>query len=126
MRHLGLATIASFVAAGMLATPALAQRDPAYQAARDAQQVGELPDGYLGIVGTPTPALRKVVDDVNIKRRVLYTSRAQATNSTIEEYALTMGCKAILETKPGEMYRTPGGVWKVRTAELPERDSRCS
>ena len=37
------------------AAPAMAQdRDPAYAAARAAEQVGEQPDGYLGIVGTPT------------------------------------------------------------------------
>jgi uncharacterized protein len=33
------------------ATPALAQRDPAYAAARAAGKVGEQADGYLGIVG---------------------------------------------------------------------------
>ncbi|HEU4821499.1 MAG TPA: DUF1318 domain-containing protein, partial [Qipengyuania sp.] len=32
------------------ASPALAQRDPAYAAARAAGQVGETIDGYLGVV----------------------------------------------------------------------------
>jgi uncharacterized protein YdbL (DUF1318 family) len=38
-----------------IALPATAQeRDPAYAAARAAGQIGELPDGYIGAVGTPT------------------------------------------------------------------------
>ena len=37
-----------------VALPATAQeRDPAYAAARAAGQIGELPDGYIGVVGTP-------------------------------------------------------------------------
>jgi uncharacterized protein YdbL (DUF1318 family) len=125
MRAFSLATIASLVALGMLATPALAQRDPAYAAARSAGQVGEQADGYLGIVGTPTPTLQRLIDDINIKRRALYARRAQETNATLEAYALTSGCQAILRTEPGEKYRTPAGIWKTRGAEAPERDPRC-
>ena len=39
-----------------VAAPAIAQRDPAYAAARAAGQIGEQPDGYLGFATTPTPA----------------------------------------------------------------------
>ena len=51
------AAVIGIVAFG--ATAAFAQRDPAYAAARSAGQVGEQPDGYLGIVGAATPALRR-------------------------------------------------------------------
>ena len=79
-----------FAAAGLgavlaLATPALAQqRDPAYQAARAAGQVGEKPDGYLGFVGTPSAELRRLVDDLNIRRREAYTRSARERGSTVE------------------------------------------
>lgn len=117
--------IAASLALAGLATPALAQRDPAYAAARAAGQVGEKIDGYLGIVGAATPALQAVVNDINIKRRALYSQRAQAANATLDEYALTAGCQAILATKPGEKYQAPDGSWQTRGSGLPQRDARC-
>lgn len=110
---------------GMLASPAQAQRDPAYQAARDNGQVGEKMDGYLGIVGAATPALRAMVDDLNIRRRAVYAEQAQANNATLEEYAFTAGCLAISRTTPGEMYQAPDGTWHQRTSSPPQRDPRC-
>ncbi|WP_407644591.1 YdbL family protein [Erythrobacter mangrovi] len=108
-----------------IAVPAYAQRDPAYAAARSAGQVGEKMDGYLGIVGAETPELRRIVNDINIKRRAVYSERAKATNATLEEYALTAGCQAILATVPGEKYQAPDGTWATRGAGAPMRDSRC-
>ena len=113
------------LALGGIAAPAYAQRDPAYAAARAAGQVGEKMDGYLGIVGAETAELRRLVNDINIKRRAVYSERAQATNATIEEYALTAGCQAILATTPGEKYQAPDGSWQTRTSAPPMRDSRC-
>ncbi len=108
-----------------LASPALAQRDPAYAAARAAGQVGEKIDGYLGVVGAGTPALQAIVNDINIKRRALYASKAQAANATLDEYALTAGCQAIMATKPGEKYQAPDGTWQTRGPGAPQRDARC-
>ncbi|WP_090480282.1 YdbL family protein [Qipengyuania nanhaisediminis] len=120
---LGAAAVAT--ALGGIAAPAFAQRDPAYAAARAAGQVGEKMDGYLGIVGAETAELRRVVNDINIKRRAVYAERAQANNATLEEYALTAGCQAILATTPGEKYQAPDGTWQTRTSAAPLRDSRC-
>ena len=117
--------IAAALAATSLATPASAQRDPAYAAARAAGTVGEKIDGYLGVVGAGTPALQAVVNDINIKRRALYSQKAQAANATLDEYALTAGCQAILATKPGEKYQAPDGSWQTRGAAAPLRDARC-
>ena len=119
---------AAGIAAGLLASaPASAQRDPAYEAARSSGQVGEKMDGYLGIVGTPNAALQRVVADINIKRRALYSQRAQAATPpvTLEEYALTAGCLAIARTVPGEKYQAPDGSWQTRGAGAPQRDARC-
>ena len=111
--------------AGMLAAPVHAQRDPAYQAAREAGQVGEKMDGYLGIVGVATPQLRALVDDINIRRRAVYAQQAQANNATLEEYAFTAGCLAISRTSPGEMYQAPDGSWQQRGSGPAQRDPRC-
>ena len=110
---------------GMLAGPALAQRDPAYQAARAGGQVGEQPDGYLGVVGAGSAELRALVSNINIQRKAAYTSRAQASGATVEQLAFTSGCRLVEQTAAGEKYRTPGGAWATRGAGTPERDGRC-
>jgi hypothetical protein len=125
MRNSVLAGLAALAAIGLVATPALAQRDPAYAAAREAGKVGEQPDGYLGIVGDANPALQRLVDDINIKRRSIYAEKAKEKKTTLEAYSLTAGCEAIARTVAGEKYRAPDGSWQTRTAEPPVRDVRC-
>lgn len=108
----------------MASGTALAQRDPAYAAARSAGQVGEQPDGYLGIVGSATPELRALVSKINIQRKAAYTQGAQA-GSTVEQFAFVSGCNLIARTEAGEMYQAPDGSWKKRGGGAPERDPRC-
>ena len=120
-----LAVSAAALALSGIAAPALAQRDPAYEAARQSGKVGEKPDGYLGVVASGDAAIKKMVDDINIKRRALYAQKAQAANATLEEYAMTAGCLAISRTAPGEKYMTPQGTWETRTSAAPIRDPRC-
>lgn len=118
--------VASALATGLIVSaPALAQRDPAYDAARSAGLVGEKMDGYLGIVGASTSELQRIVNDINIRRRAVYAEKARAANATLEEYALTAGCLAIARTVPGEKYQAPDGSWQTRTSAPPLRDSRC-
>ena len=121
-RMIGVALVASMLAP----VAVMAQgRDPAYAAARASGQVGEKLDGYLGFVGTPSAAMRAMVDDLNIKRKAAYAAKAQANNATIEEYALSSGCQLILNTQSGEKYQAPDGTWQTRTSATPSRDSRC-
>ena len=117
---------AALLGLGLVAGPALAQRDPAYAAARSAGQVGEKMDGYLGVVGSGNAQLRAMVDDINIRRRAVYAEQAQAKGATLEEYAFTAGCLAISRTEPGEMYVAySNGQWTARTGSSPDRDPRC-
>lgn len=125
MRNSVLAAIAALSTLGVVAAPALAQRDPAYAAAREGGRVGEQADGYLGIVGPANPALQRMVDDINIKRRAVYAEKAKENNATLEAYALTAGCQAVARTTPGEKYRAPDGSWQTRTSAPPIRDPRC-
>ncbi|MFL0413302.1 YdbL family protein [uncultured Sphingomonas sp.] len=109
---------------GVSAT-AWAQRDPAYAAARSAGEVGEQPDGYLGVVGAGSPQVRALVNAINIQRKAAYTQKAQASGATVEQLAFTSGCNLIQQTAPGEKYRTPDGNWETRGAGAPIRDPRC-
>lgn len=125
MRRFLTIAAASTAALGVLVAPAMAQRDPAYAAARANGSIGEQPNGYLGIVGNATPALQRLVNDINIKRKAVYTREAQENNATVEAYAMTSGCLAISRTVPGEKYMDPNGTWRTRTREAPVRDPRC-
>lgn len=107
------------------AAQAMQDRDPAYEAAREAGRVGEKVDGYLGIVGPATPELERIVADINIRRRAVYTQRAKAQNATINEYAISAGCKLILRTEPGEKYQAPDGSWQTRTEAPPILLPQC-
>ena len=122
--HFGIAA-AALAVAGMIPVAALAQRDPAYAAARAAGEVGEKVDGYLGFVTPPAPALKAMINELNIKRKAVYAEKAAAAKATVEEYALTSGCLLISQTKPGEKYQGPDGSWQTRGATPPLRDSRC-
>jgi uncharacterized protein YdbL (DUF1318 family) len=118
----GWATLAALV----LVAPASAQqRDPAYAAARASGQVGEKVDGYLGFPVAPSAEIRRLADDINIKRKAVYAERAEANGATIEEYAFSAGCQAIARSVPGEKYQAPDGSWQTRTAAAPLRDPRC-
>jgi uncharacterized protein YdbL (DUF1318 family) len=121
-RAFAAATLAALLPLGMAQAQS---RDPAYAAARASGQIGEQGDGYLGMVGAGTPALHHIVEDINIRRKAVYSERAQAQHATVEEYAFTTGCLLIAQTEPGEKYRAPNGSWETRGAGPPLRDSRC-
>lgn len=116
-------TVAAALAAVGLSAGATAQRDPAYAAARAAKQVGEQPDGYLGVVSGGAD-IQALVRDINIKRKAAYTASAQASGATVEQFAFTSGCNLVAKVGRGEMYRTPSGQWKENTGS-PELDPRC-
>jgi uncharacterized protein len=124
--------IEMIVAAGLLiitgATAVQAQRDPVYQSARTDGLVGEKTDGYLGFVTPPSAAIKALVDDINIKRKEVYTKSAveAGAGATVASLAFRNGCRLISErTAIGEKYQLPSGEWTTKTADAPTLDSRC-
>jgi uncharacterized protein len=107
-------------------TAAYAQSGPTYQSARSEGLIGELPTGYIGFVSPPTAAIKALVDDINIKRKAVYTEQAQANSATVEEFAFRTACRLIKEKMvAGEKYQAPDRSWKTRDATPPLLDSRC-
>ncbi len=122
------AMLAGSLALAVLAVSAPAsaqQRDPAYAAARASGQVGEKTDGFLGYPVPPSAEVRKIGEDINIKRREVYAQKAAAQKATIDDYGFTSGCQLILATVPGEKYQAPDGSWQTRTSAPPLRDNKC-
>lgn len=117
---------AALLLGATVSTAAYAQRDPAYQSARSEGLIGELPTGYIGFVTPPTAAIKALVDDINIKRKAVYTEQAQANGATVEEFAFRNGCRLIKEKMvAGEKYQAPDRSWKTRDASPPLLDARC-
>ena len=116
----GIAGAAVVVAAGgAKAAYALFQSDAA-ASLRASGQVGEQADGYLGIVGSVSAAVRAQVDSINIQRRAYYTDLASRRGAKIEEVAATTACE-LFRTKvgPGQHYRLGDGVWRKRNGSEP-------
>lgn len=107
--------LAAIAGAG-LAVPsaAPAQGSPGFQAALQAGQVGERYDGYLGFVTAPSPALRREVVAINIRRRALYTNLASRRRVTIETAALATGCELLMRVREGQAYMLQDRVWRRR------------
>ena len=87
---------------------------------RSSGQVGEQADGYLGVVGSVSGAVRSKVDSINIKRRAYYTDLAAKRGAKIEEVAATTACELFRsKIAPGQYYRLPDGVWRQRNGNEP-------
>jgi uncharacterized protein YdbL (DUF1318 family) len=113
-------TAAWMAAALAFCLPAAAQQgDAVVGQARASGSVGEQADGFLGFAtGAQISAdLRGRVDQINIRRRAVYTSRASERNVTVNEMAAAVACE-IFSTRiaVGERYRDEAGQWRQRTA----------
>ena len=102
--------------------PAAAQT-PLVNAARQAGIVGERFDGYLGIAGPASPALRSQVAAINIRRRSLYSNLAASRQVSPQEVGITAGCQLLMRVQMGEAYMLADGTWRRRvTGQLPVPD----
>jgi uncharacterized protein len=118
-RLIATAAIGIAIAAGATVV-ARAQGTSAVAAAIDAGTVGEQADGYLGVRGTVTPAIRAEVESINIKRRAGYTQLAEQRGVTVKDVAAAVGCKTLANrVGPGEAYQLRDGVWRVRNGSAP-------
>lgn len=100
-----------------LAGVALAQGS-GVSAAIAAAQVGERADGYLGVRGQISDAVRAEVEQINIKRRALYTQKAGERGVAIEAIAAATACQTLKRVGVGQAYSLGSG-WAVRGAGDP-------
>ncbi len=101
---------------GFAAVPVCAQEASAIVQARSAGVIGERYDGYLGVVNAASPALRRQVAAINIRRRALYSNLAESRNATPEEVGITAACALLGRIGVGEYYLFGTGVWQRRRA----------
>ena len=121
-RTLVLSAAAAFVIAAAAVTPAVAIEDAVLTAAINGGQIGEQADGYLGAVdgaGVSAEA-RARMNQVNLRRRDTYMSRAPQNAVTVDEYARTFACTLLAKNTPdGASWRDQNGTWRRNTSGVP-------
>ncbi len=113
-----LLLIAAAAVGAVAAVPSGAQT-PAVDAARQAGQVGERFDGYVGVVVAPSALLRNQVSTINIRRRALYSRLAASRGVAPYEVGITAGCQLLARVRVGQAYMLADGRWRVRAPGQP-------
>jgi uncharacterized protein YdbL (DUF1318 family) len=80
--------------------------------AKASGQVGERPNGYLGVVAdSPSPDVKALVDKVNAERRARYAEIAQKNGTSLAAVEALAGKKAIELTPSGQFVFVAGRGW---------------
>jgi uncharacterized protein YdbL (DUF1318 family) len=95
-------------------TVSASAQTPMVDQARAQGTVGERYDGYMGVVGGGSAALRSQVGAINIKRRSLYSSLAARKGASPQEVGLTAGCQLLARVAVGQAYMLSDGQWRRR------------
>ncbi len=98
-----------------LAAPASAQALSAKSIVDQAKQaglVGEQLDGYLGFISNNVSAdIRAAVNEINIKRKSLYTKIAREKGVSVSDVAGLSGEKLVAKAAPGTYVKLGDGQW---------------
>lgn len=82
--------------------------------AKEAGQVGELMNGYLGLVDPGAPGdVKALVNSINAQRRAEYQRIAKKNGVPVDEVAKMTAQKVINQTPRGQYVQTPSG-WQRR------------
>lgn len=77
--------------------------------------IGEQSDGYLGLVVQNAPAdIRKLVADVNAKRKAGYQKIAAKQGASLSDVEKVGGNTAIEKTLRGNYIRDANGTWRKK------------
>jgi uncharacterized protein YdbL (DUF1318 family) len=79
----------------------------------DAKQqglIGEMKNGYLGVVVNSTET-QSLVNDINEKRKNIYLNLARKNKITMEQVMALAGEKAISKTQSGHFIQNSAGQW---------------
>ena len=77
--------------------------------------IGEQANGYIGLVKQNVPAdVKKLVNDVNAKRRAGYQNIAKKQGTSLAEVERVGGNTAIDKTLRGNYIRDASGTWRKK------------
>ncbi len=72
--------------------------------------VGEMPNGYLGVV-VASSEVTSLVNMVNKKRKDIYINLARKNNITMQQMTKLAGEKSISKTQAGHLIKNAAGQW---------------
>jgi hypothetical protein len=72
--------------------------------------VGEMPNGYLGVV-VASNDVNVLVETVNKKRKDIYINLARKNKITLQQVSQLAGDKSIAKTKAGHFIKDTSGKW---------------
>jgi len=102
MKKIGLAFIASTLAFSAWAI--------SLDQAKQQGLVGEMPNGYLGVV-VESSEVTSLVKMVNKKRKDIYLNLARKNNITMQQVTKLAGEKSISKTQTGHLIKNSAGKW---------------
>ncbi|AMK22798.1 YdbL family protein [Sphingobium sp. SJ10-10] len=121
------ASAAVALATGLVMTSPARAQSGVVAAAMASGAVGEQADGYLGIAGSVSDAVRSEVESINIKRRAVYTDLAGKRGVTVQDVAAATGCQTLSSrVKQGQVYRIGAGAWQTKGAGPIALPSYCA
>lgn len=82
--------------------------------AKASGKVGERADGYLGVVSSAPSELQAAVDEINIRRKAVYSRLAEQQNVSVSVIAALSGEKLMGKAAPGEKIMTASGSWTTK------------
>lgn len=111
IRNLMLAGFAALMLAFSASVMAAHAGDPMIDAAKDQGLIGEQADGYLGAVTSLDAALKRKMDEINTRRRELYTQVASEQGQSLSTIAQISGKKLVEGESSGRYVYDDTGSW---------------
>jgi len=108
-----IAKILGFATMMVVAMP-LAFAQMSVESAKTQGLVGERQDGLLGVVASPTPELRQLVETTNAERLEKYKGIAQKRGTDLKSVQAFAGKKLIDSAAPGEYIQSASGGWQKK------------
>lgn len=84
------------------------------ESAKSQGLVGERQDGLLGVVSSPTPEVRQLVETTNAERLEKYKAIAQKRGTALDQVQAVAGKKLIDGAAPGEYIQSASGGWQKK------------
>ena len=74
--------------------------------------LGEMPNGYLGLVrASASPEAKALMKDINRKRRQKYQEISRKNGTKLGAVEALAGKTVLKKTKPGHYIKSPSGNW---------------
>ncbi|WP_042696502.1 YdbL family protein [Azospirillum sp. B506] len=108
--RLALSTLTASLLAAALPQLALAQ--DALAAAKAAGQLGERPDGMVGVVPGAPASAQALAQQVNAQRLARYQEIAQGNGTALDKVQAVAGQQLIERTPTGQFVMTAAGQWQ--------------